>query len=417
VLVKLPAGVTARAFAAGENHSLAIGSDGKLYAWGWNNFGQLGIGSTDTDRPTPVVVTLSAGVTPTAIAAGSSHNLAIGSDGVLYSWGYNFSGQLGDGSANFPYYNTTLQAVSLPTGVTATNIAAGGSHSLAIGSDGNLYAWGSNQYGQLGNTSAPSQAHPVPQAVNLPTGTTPAALSAGSEASHSLAILTSAPAVTASQTGTSDGTQANASVGGTGPNTPGSYAATASGTAGSVTVAQYAGNPAAGTPPPNGANYFDVKVSPGNTFTSVQIVDCNLGAGNTIYWYTGAAWTVASPVSPNTPTAGCATLTVSSTSSPNLSQLTGTPFASGTSSGPTSARVSDLHVTRHAASVVIHWRAPVNQGLRGFNLDSGGRRLNRRMIPMHSGTAYRYVVHAPVTGRIVLLGMLADGRVVRLAHS
>jgi len=94
VLVKLPAGVTARAIAAGENHSLAIGSDGKLYAWGWNNFGQLGIGSTDTDRPTPVVVTLSAGVTPTAITAGSLHSLATGSDGNLYAWGSNDSGEL-----------------------------------------------------------------------------------------------------------------------------------------------------------------------------------------------------------------------------------------------------------------------------------------------------------------------------------
>ncbi len=88
-----------------------------------------------------------------------------------------------------------------------------------------------------------------------------------------------------------------------------------------------------------------------------------------------------------------------------------------TGSSPTSARVRSLHVTRHAASVVIQWRAPANQGLRGFNLDSGGRRLNQRMIPMHSGAAYRYEVHAHVTGRIVLLGMLADGRVVRLAHS
>jgi len=78
--------------------------------------------------------------------------------------------------------------------------------------------------------------------------------------------------------------------------------------------------------------------------------------------------------------------------------------------------VRSLHVTR-ALQAWSFSGAPANQGLRGFNLDSGGRRLNQRMIPMHSGAAYRYEVHAHVTGRIVLLGMLADGRVVRLAHS
>jgi len=76
--------------------------------------------------------------------------------------------------------------------------------------------------------------------------------------------------------------------------------------------------------------------------------------------------------------------------------------------------------SRHVTRALQAWSfsgAPATQGLRGFNLDSGGRRLNQRMISMHSGAAYRYEVHAHVTGRIVLLGMLADGRVVRLAHS
>jgi len=257
----------------------------------------------------------------------------------------------------------------------------------------------------------------TPALVSLPTGTTPVALSAGSEAGHSLAILTPAPAVTASQTGTSNGTQANASVGGTGPDTAGSYTATASGTAGSVTVAQYAGNPVAGTPPPSGANYFDVKVSPGNTFTSVQIVDCNLGTGNTIYWYDGAAWQASTPLSPNVPQAGCATLTVSSTSSPNLGQLTGTPFASGFSAAPTSARVSVFHVVRHGGAMIIRWHAPANSHLAGFNLDVGTHRLNHQLIATHAGSAYVYTTRVRVSGRVVLLGILTNGDVVRLAHS
>jgi len=122
-----------------------------------------------------------------------------------------------------------------------------------------------------------------------------------------------------SQTGVSNGTQASASVGGTDPNTPGSYTATAFGASGSVTVATYPSNPTSAKAPPNGTNYFDVKASTPNSFTSVSIVDCNLAAGNTLYWFDGTTWKVATPQRPNTPSAGCITLTVSSTSSPTLS--------------------------------------------------------------------------------------------------
>jgi alpha-tubulin suppressor-like RCC1 family protein len=121
VQVILPAGVTPTAVAAGIYHSLAIGSDGKLYAWGYNVYGQLGDGST-TQRLSPVQVSLPAGVTPTAVAAGRFHSLAIGSDGKLYAWGYNGIGQLGDGSTiNRP---SPVQ-VGLPAGVTPTAVAAG----------------------------------------------------------------------------------------------------------------------------------------------------------------------------------------------------------------------------------------------------------------------------------------------------
>ena len=222
---------------------------------------------------------------------------------------------------------------------------------------------------------------------------------------------------TASQTGASDGQRATASVGGTGPYQTGSYTSTAFGSTGSVTVAQYAGNPVTGSAPPSGRNYFDVKISAGNTFSSVQIVDCNLGGGNTLYWYDGSMWQVASPVSVNTPSSGCATLTVGGASSPNLSQLTGTIFASGANSNPTSARVIGLRVVRHLGGVVIRWHAVLNGHLVGFNLYAGGHLLNHRLIRVHAGTAYRYVVHARVDGRVVLMGMLTDGHTVALAHS
>ncbi|MBY9078904.1 RCC1 domain-containing protein, partial [Paenibacillus sp. CGMCC 1.18879] len=87
-------GVTA--IAAGSSHSLALKSDGSVWAWGYGISGQLGDGSL-TVRTTPVAVS---GLTSevTAIAGGNNHSLALKSDGSVWAWGYNGSGQLGDGT-------------------------------------------------------------------------------------------------------------------------------------------------------------------------------------------------------------------------------------------------------------------------------------------------------------------------------
>jgi hypothetical protein len=115
---------------------------------------------------TPSLIPLPAGVTNwTALAVGGFHVLAIGSDGQLYTWGRNFEGELGLGTEGADQPPT--QKVSLPPGVTAwMGIAAGYTHSLAIGNDGSLYAWGANDNGQLGigplpGTSIPTQVNGV----------------------------------------------------------------------------------------------------------------------------------------------------------------------------------------------------------------------------------------------------------------
>lgn len=172
--VNLPAGVGATAVAAGFGHSLAIGSDGRLYAWGQNTAGQLGDGST-TQRTSPVMVNLPAGVAPTAVAAGWGHSLAIGSNGQLYAWGEGSSGQLGVGSA---VPQSTPVAVNLPAGVSALRVAAGHNFSMAIGSDGQLYSWGQNDRSQLGDGSSVRRNTPV--AVSLPQGVTPLDMAGGS---------------------------------------------------------------------------------------------------------------------------------------------------------------------------------------------------------------------------------------------
>ena len=183
VTVSLPGGVTATAAAAGVDTGYAIGSDGNLYAWGSGGDGELGNATTSSIQTTPVKVSLPAGVTPTAIAAGQDTGYAVGSDGNLYAWGYGGYGELGNSTTIS--IQTTPVKVSLPTGVTPTAIAAGLDTGYAIGSDANLYAWGSGAVSQLGNgTTTVQQTTPVK--VSLPTGVTPTAITAGQDTGYAI---------------------------------------------------------------------------------------------------------------------------------------------------------------------------------------------------------------------------------------
>ena len=143
VVVSMPAGVTATAVAAGADHSVALGSNGSVYDWGYNGFGQLGDGTTN-DSKTPVKVTLPAGVTPTAVAAGQYMTEILDSAGDVYAWGDGAMGELGDGKV----VNEESPIQVNVSGVTA--IAAGGYHSLVI-SLGSVFAYGYGGLGQLGN--------------------------------------------------------------------------------------------------------------------------------------------------------------------------------------------------------------------------------------------------------------------------
>ena len=172
----LPPGVLATAIAGGGGAGYAIGSDNILYAWGYGSDGELGNGTTPVAQTTPVAVPLPGGATPKAIAAGQFTGYAIGSDGVLYAWGYGSDGELGNGTT--PAAQTTPVAVPLPGGATPKLIAAGASTAYAIGSDGVLYAWGLGADGELGNGTTPV-AQTTPVAVPLPGGATPKAIAAG----------------------------------------------------------------------------------------------------------------------------------------------------------------------------------------------------------------------------------------------
>jgi alpha-tubulin suppressor-like RCC1 family protein len=147
------AGKTVTAIAAGGDFALALCADGTLAAWGSNTNGQHGNGTTVASN-IPVAVTTTgalAGKTITAIAAGVAHCLALGADGSVFAWGYNSSGQVGDGSTTDVMTPVEITTAGVLAGRTVTAVMAGFSHSLALGADGRLAAWGNGDLGQLGN--------------------------------------------------------------------------------------------------------------------------------------------------------------------------------------------------------------------------------------------------------------------------
>jgi hypothetical protein len=141
------------AVASGGAHSLAVTADGKVWSWGANGSGQLGTGS-NADSAVPVQVPDLSGIS--AVAAGDMHSLALGSDGKVWAWGENSSGQLGDGTT--VNRNSPVQVESL-TDIVA--IAAGKLHSMALARDGTLWSWGGNYNGQLGDGTVANSTRPV----------------------------------------------------------------------------------------------------------------------------------------------------------------------------------------------------------------------------------------------------------------
>ena len=178
VLATLPARAAAETVAAGQSHTVLVKPDGTVWTWGYNGTGQLGDG-TQTQRATPVQVTTLVNIV--GVAAGANHTLALDSSGTVWAWGYNFYGQLGDNSTSMR--TSPVVVGGLPNVIA---IAAGTSHSVALGADGSVWTWGRNDQGQLGNGNMAVTQSNAPLLIS--SGWTATAIAAGRN--HTLVVRT-----------------------------------------------------------------------------------------------------------------------------------------------------------------------------------------------------------------------------------
>lgn len=176
------AGKTVTALSAGQYHALAV-ADGRAYAWGNNQYGKLGNGSS-TDSSVPVAVSTAGvldGRTVTSVSGGRDVCLAV-ADGQVFAWG---RGILGDGTTGQSSVPVAVSTDGVLGGKTATAIAAGITHSLAV-ADGKVYSWGANDFGQLGDGSIIQRNTPVAVSSTVLNGLTVTQVAAGYQCSFAL---------------------------------------------------------------------------------------------------------------------------------------------------------------------------------------------------------------------------------------
>jgi hypothetical protein len=144
----VPAGSVWAQVSAGLRHTCGITTAGAAYCWGYNTTGQIGNGN-QTNQSRPVAV--AGGFSWSSISAGDDYTCGITTGGAAYCWGTGLSGQLGNGSTSA--VQTTPVPVSVSGGDTWAMITTGGVQTCAITSDGRLFCWGDNGGGQLGDGS------------------------------------------------------------------------------------------------------------------------------------------------------------------------------------------------------------------------------------------------------------------------
>jgi alpha-tubulin suppressor-like RCC1 family protein len=191
VAVTMPTGVTFATISTSGNHTCARTTTGTAYCWGYNGDGQLGDG-TVTSRTVPVAVIMPTGVLFSAIAASGGNTCALTTAGAAYCWGGPYYGSLGRGPTAYIGDYSVPGAVTMPDGVSFSEIYIGSNYTCALTTTGTVYCWGYNNIGQLGDNSYTNRFTPVE--VYNPDGVSFAAISTGSGASHACALTTTGAA-------------------------------------------------------------------------------------------------------------------------------------------------------------------------------------------------------------------------------
>jgi alpha-tubulin suppressor-like RCC1 family protein len=138
----------------GFTHTVAIKTDGTLWTWGFNNNGQLG--TNDTINRTTPVTTFAGGTNWKQVGGGVVHTVAIKTDGTLWTWGINNTGQLGDNTTT----NRLTPVTTFAGGTNWKQVSGGDAHTVAIKTDGTLWTWGVNSFGRLGDNTATNRLTP-----------------------------------------------------------------------------------------------------------------------------------------------------------------------------------------------------------------------------------------------------------------
>ncbi|XP_013706397.1 ultraviolet-B receptor UVR8-like [Brassica napus] len=150
-------GIRIKMVAAGAEHTAAVTEDGDLYGWGWGRYGNLGLGDRN-DRLVPERVTSAGAEKMSMVACGWRHTISVSYSGALYTYGWSKYGQLGHGDLEDHLIPHKLEALGSSV---ISQISGGWRHTMALTSDGKLYGWGWNKFGQVGVGDNIDQCSPV----------------------------------------------------------------------------------------------------------------------------------------------------------------------------------------------------------------------------------------------------------------